>query len=139
MAFTFTTLKTAIQDYTDNTESTFVSQLTRFILNADKDLLEMMLMNFLTNAIDAIELSEDESGVVEIRYENDGVYHRFFVYDSGIPIEKPEALFEAFSSTKVKGNGLGLILSKQIAQAHNGDVHYLADAAKKTFEITLKI
>ena len=29
MAFTFTTLKTAIQDYTDNAETTFVSQLFR--------------------------------------------------------------------------------------------------------------
>ena len=36
MAFTFTTLKTAIQDYTQNTESTFVSQLSRFILNAEE-------------------------------------------------------------------------------------------------------
>jgi hypothetical protein len=40
MAFTFTTLKTAIQDYTDNTESTFVSQLTRFILNAEERILK---------------------------------------------------------------------------------------------------
>ena len=40
MAFTFTTLKTALQDYTDNAESTFVSQLTRFILNAEERILK---------------------------------------------------------------------------------------------------
>ena len=40
MAFTFTTLKTAIEDYTDNSESTFVSQLTRFILNAEERILK---------------------------------------------------------------------------------------------------
>ena len=40
MAFTFTTLKTAIQDYTQNTESTFVSQLPRFILNAEERVLK---------------------------------------------------------------------------------------------------
>jgi|TARA_R100000656_G_scaffold119709_1_gene93689 hypothetical protein len=40
MAFTFTTLKTAIQDYTENTESTFVSQLSRFILNAEERVLK---------------------------------------------------------------------------------------------------
>jgi len=40
MAFTFTTLKTAIQDYTQNTESTFDSQLTRFILNAEERILK---------------------------------------------------------------------------------------------------
>tara|TARA_R100000742_G_C4257612_1_gene75469 strand:+ start:22 stop:669 length:648 start_codon:yes stop_codon:yes gene_type:complete len=36
MAYTFATLKTAIQDYTQNTESTFVSQLSRFIINAEE-------------------------------------------------------------------------------------------------------
>ena len=51
MAFTFTTLKTAIQDYTDNTESTFVSQLTRFILNAEERILkEVQLDVFRQNS-----------------------------------------------------------------------------------------
>ena len=50
MAFTFTTLKTAIQDYTDNTESTFVSQLSRFILNAEERILkECQLDDFRKN------------------------------------------------------------------------------------------
>ena len=40
MAFTFTTLKTAIQDYTQNTESTFVSQLSRFIINSEERILK---------------------------------------------------------------------------------------------------
>ena len=40
MAFTFTTLKTSIQDYTENTESTFVNQLTRFILNSEERILK---------------------------------------------------------------------------------------------------
>ena len=40
MAFTFTTLKTAIQEYTDNTETTFVSQLSRFIINAEERILK---------------------------------------------------------------------------------------------------
>jgi hypothetical protein len=40
MAFTFTTLKTAIQDYTQNTETTFDSQLSRFIVNAEERILK---------------------------------------------------------------------------------------------------
>ena len=40
MAFTFTTLKTAIQDYTDNSETTFNNNLTRFILNAEERILK---------------------------------------------------------------------------------------------------
>jgi hypothetical protein len=40
MAYTYTTLKTAIQDYTDNAETTFVSQLDRFILNSEERILK---------------------------------------------------------------------------------------------------
>tara|TARA_R110000796_G_scaffold74604_2_gene167746 strand:- start:188 stop:829 length:642 start_codon:yes stop_codon:yes gene_type:complete len=40
MAYTFTTLKTAIQDYVQSTESTFVSQLPRFIINAEERILK---------------------------------------------------------------------------------------------------
>tara|TARA_R110000824_G_scaffold101189_2_gene240285 strand:- start:794 stop:1438 length:645 start_codon:yes stop_codon:yes gene_type:complete len=40
MAYTFTTLKTAIQDYVQSTESTFVSQLPRFITNAEERILK---------------------------------------------------------------------------------------------------
>jgi len=47
MAYTYTTLKTAIQDYTQNTETTFTSQLARFILNAEERILkEVQLEDF---------------------------------------------------------------------------------------------
>ena len=109
-----------------------------FVLNADKDLLEMLFSNFLANAIDAIELDDNESGEIEISYEGDEKFHKFYVSDSGIPIENKKELFEAFKSTKVKGNGLGLVLSRQIAEAHGGGVK-LMDGKKKVFEIKLAI
>lgn len=40
MAYTFTTLKTAIQDYVQSTETTFVSNLSRFIVNAEERILK---------------------------------------------------------------------------------------------------
>ena len=40
MAYTFTTLKTAIQDYVQSSEATFVSQLSRFILNSEERILK---------------------------------------------------------------------------------------------------
>jgi C4-dicarboxylate-specific signal transduction histidine kinase len=53
-------------------------------------------------------------------------------------IENTKELFEAFKSTKVKGNGLGLVLSRQIAQAHGGSVELL-NGQKKGFEIKLAL
>jgi hypothetical protein len=40
MAYTFTTLKAAIQEYTDDTESTFTGQLSRFIINSEERILK---------------------------------------------------------------------------------------------------
>ncbi len=122
--------------YTKNI--TFIFPQQKFILNADRDLLEMLFSNFLTNAIDAIELDEEEDGTVEIVYESDEKFHIFGIYDSGIMIENTKELFEAFKSTKVKGNGLGLVLSRQIAEAHGGSVELL-EGKRKGFEIKLAL
>ncbi len=108
-----------------------------FTLRADKDLLDMLFSNFIINSIDAIELDDFEEGTIEIQHAIDKEFHTFYIYDTGIPIKNKETLFEAFKSTKVKGNGLGLILSRQIAQAHGGDVSLL-DSQKKCFEIKIE-
>ncbi len=108
-----------------------------FTIYCDKDLLEMLFSNFIINAIDAIELDDDsEEGEVEVVYDNDKKFHIFKIYDSGVEIENKDELFQAFKSTKVKGNGLGLVLSQQIAQAHDGEVSLL-DEKRKGFKIKL--
>ncbi len=107
-----------------------------FEIEGDFDLLSMLFSNFVFNAIDAIEEDESEEGEVVISYEEDETFHIFKVYDSGVPIENKGALFEAFQSTKEKGNGLGLVLSSQIAEAHGGDVSLL-EGENKCFEIRL--
>jgi len=126
----------AIGYYAYSKDITFVFPENEFHINADKDLLEMLFSNFIVNAIDAIELDDEDDGFIEMVYEPDEKYHRFLIYDSGIAIENKKELFEAFASTKVKGNGLGLVLSRQIAQSHNGSVTLL-DGDKKGFEIKL--
>lgn len=120
--------------YSYSKEISFIFPSQDFELNADKDLLEMLFSNFIINAIDAIELDDEEDGVVEITHEDSKRYHTFYIYDSGVAIENKKELFEAFRSTKVKGNGLGLVLSRQIAEAHGGSVG-LADSEKKCFEV----
>lgn len=120
--------------YTKNIAFKF--PLQNFELYADKDLLEMLFSNFLTNAIDAIELDENDEGIIEISYDADEYFHKFYIYDSGVAIEDKKELFEAFKSTKVKGNGLGLVLSRQIAAAHGGSVE-LMNIDAKCFEIKI--
>ena len=140
--FSWSSLKKSIDEsieyYAYSKDINFIFPEQDFNINADKDLLEMLFSNFIINAIDAIELDEEDEGVIEVVYETDELYHTFKVYDSGIGIESKKDLFEAFKSTKVKGNGLGLVLSKQIAEAHGGDV-MLLDENRKGFKVKLPI
>ncbi|MDD3855624.1 MULTISPECIES: ATP-binding protein [unclassified Sulfurimonas] len=131
-------LKKVIEYYGYTKEIKFIFPSQKIMLNGDRDLLEMLFSNFLINAIDAIELDDNEDGIVEVVYERDDEFHKFYIYDSGVMIENKKELFEAFKSTKVKGNGLGLVLSRQIAEAHGGSVELL-DEKRKGFEIKLAL
>jgi two-component system NtrC family sensor kinase/two-component system sensor histidine kinase AtoS len=107
-----------------------------FELFGDLDLLTMLFTNFVFNAIDAIELDEEEEGKIEIYYSMNETHHIFEIYDSGIPIENKKWLFEAFKSTKERGNGLGLVLSKNIVLSHGGEIG-LCSGDRKGFRFTL--
>jgi nitrogen fixation/metabolism regulation signal transduction histidine kinase len=87
------------------------------------------------NAIDAIEEDEKDEGIIEILYDNNEKYHIFNIYDSGRDFEDKNILFEPFKSTKTKGNGLGLALSKEIIEAHKGFIKLSNE--KKGFKIFL--
>jgi len=129
-------IESSISYYSYSKDISFNLPAQDFEINGDIDLLSMLFSNFVFNAIDAIEEDENEDGIVKIEYTQDDNFHIFNIYDSGVEIEDKEALFQAFKSTKEKGNGLGLVLSQQIAQAHGGEVSLL-DSDVKCFTITL--
>lgn len=129
-------MEVAIGYYTFSKEIAFDFDFPEISIHADSDLLSMVFQNFLFNAIDAIEdQDETEEGLIEFSYVEDSQFHVFRVYDSGIPIENKNLLFEPFKTTKTKGNGLGLALSLQIVNAHNGDITLLE--GKKGFQIRI--
>jgi two-component system, NtrC family, sensor kinase len=120
--------------YAKNIEFKFPEE--DFELFGDLDLLVMLFSNFVFNAIDAIELDDEDDGKIEIIYTHDESYHRFEVYDTGIAIENKKWLFEAFKSTKERGNGLGLVLSKNIIESHGGEIG-VCKGERKGFCFTL--
>lgn len=97
----------------------------------DLNLLVIVLQNFLSNAIDAIEEGECDKGKICIYFSQDEECYFFSIYDNGKPIQDSQALFEPFKTTKLKGTGLGLTLSRQIIKAHDGEISFVP--TPKTF------
>jgi len=128
-------LETSIKYYSFSKEIKFLFFLPDIEINADYDLLLLVLQNMLFNAIDAIEEDDVEEGLVETLYETSDNYHIINIYDNGKEFENKEILFEPFKSTKTKGNGLGLALSMEIIKAHRGKIEI--SAQKKGFKIYL--
>jgi len=86
-------------------------------IQADPAQLEQLLINLLNNAIEA---TNETNGYVEIGWHCLNSALDIWVKDEGIGITNPANLFVPFFTTKPKGSGIGLILSRQIAEAHGG-------------------
>jgi two-component system NtrC family sensor kinase/two-component system sensor histidine kinase AtoS len=130
-------LESAISNYSYTKPIEFSFDLPDKPIEADFELLGIALQNMLFNAIDAIEEAEnEEDGYVNISYAYADNEDRIEVCDNGNPFEDPSRIFEGFYTTKTKGHGLGMILSRQIVEAHNGDITLLD--GRKGFLITLR-
>jgi nitrogen fixation/metabolism regulation signal transduction histidine kinase len=86
-------------------------------ITADGDQLDQLLINLVRNAVDA---SSETGGGVELTWElrNDTLV--LSVLDEGPGLPASANLFTPFFTTKRNGTGIGLVLSRQIAEGHGG-------------------
>ncbi|MCH5335897.1 MAG: GHKL domain-containing protein [Campylobacter sp.] len=106
-------------------------------IKADKALLSLVLQNLIYNSIDAIEENEAPSPKIRIISSIQNGILLVRVYDNGCEIKDEKLVFEAFKTTKLKGNGLGLSLSKEIIKAHNGELGFEKEPKNFYFSLPL--
>lgn len=86
----------------------------------DRNLIEQVLINFLTNSVDALQNREDPQIILSAGNNNEGnVYITVADNGKGIPSDLLEKIFIPFFSTKKNGNGIGLSLCRQIVKIHD--------------------
>ena len=104
-------------------------------LDADADQLGRIITNLLINAGQAMP----GGGKVQVDAEREGTVTVMRIADDGpgIPADLREQVFQALYTTKAKGSGLGLSLSRRIAEAHGGVIAVEASARGAAFRLTV--
>lgn len=107
----------------NNISLSIKSDPERLILNADKMLIEQVLINLMKNAIQAFD--EQTNRLIEVSASlNEKSRPIITVKDNGNGIDEDaiEKIFIPFFTTKKSGSGIGLSLSKQIMRQHQGSM-----------------
>jgi signal transduction histidine kinase len=95
------------------------------VVHGDSIQIQQVLINLLTNALDAMENQPIEARTITIstRLENsNSAFVSISDSGEGIPPDKIKAVFAPFQTTKPEGIGLGLAICKSIIEAHGGKI-----------------
>ncbi len=101
-------------------------------VQADEEMIEQVLINLVKNSLEA--LHDTPQGKITVHGYYTGTHIAIEVTDNGPGIirEAMNRVFVPFFTTKKSGSGIGLSLSRQIMQMHNGNLTVTSEPGVKT-------
>jgi len=106
-------------------------------INADGKLLEQVLINLTKNALEALDGVENPHVELSAHSSQDQMVLQVSDNGRGIPPELMDDIFVPFFTTKQKGSGIGLSLSRQIIRLHGGSMTVQSEPGNTVFTIRI--
>jgi len=107
---------------------------------ADRVQLQQVLMNLMLNGVEAMQDAGGELTVASKRTENGQLLISVSDTGIGLSIDEAERIFEAFFTTKPRGSGMGLSISRRIIASHGGHLWESPNTGRgATFQFTLPV
>ena len=131
-------MRSQIMRHSISIRTEFAEDLPRIM--ADRVQLQQVLMNLMINGIDAMK---DVDGTRQLaiksqRAENDQLTVSVSDTGVGLPAQQADQIFDAFFTTKLDGTGMGLRISRSIAESHGGRLWAVDNPPRgATFHLTL--
>ena len=106
-----------------NLKITIATKTEKLWLHIDRHQIEQVLINLINNAVESQALvGESADAAIEIITGSCNDQLSIAVLDQGTGISNPDNVFVPFYTTKPKGSGIGLAVSRQIIEAHGGEL-----------------
>jgi signal transduction histidine kinase len=98
----------------------------------DGDRMRQVLVNLLTNAVEAVDTNGTTDGTIRVTIENADYGSILTVSDTGegMPPAQKYRIFDLFFTTKAGGTGIGLPIVKKIVEAHGGSIDVTSQPEK---------
>ena len=91
------------------------------VVSGDQIQVQQVFINLILNAIEALE-GPQLAPLIVLRAATDSNGVIIQVIDNGPGVDDPDRIFDAFMTTKEKGMGIGLAVSRSIVEAHGGQL-----------------
>jgi nitrogen fixation/metabolism regulation signal transduction histidine kinase len=112
-----------------------IVDINNITLHIDPNLIEQVVVNLIKNSVEAMQTTENKQIEITAQEQASSILLHFTDNGEGISPENIPKIFIPFFTTKQGGSGIGLSLSKQIMQLHNGNIKVAVENGRTVFTL----
>lgn len=133
------TIRLYKQEFTSRNIKVLFKAKNKITLNADKQQIEQILINLISNCLYALDRTENPTIEIKVSEEINRIHLQVIDNGIGISSEIKDNIFIPYFTTRKNGSGIGLTLTKSIVEAHKGIIYYNSINGKSIFTLSFPI